>query len=114
MAENTKKSPDDRRRQPGRLQRKAPASIQINRATDWNVAIPLLSPLITSPVSSDLTAAVELCSNSSREKEAEREAEKPSATATAAAVKEWNHPAAPFCFDPAPLVKFVCTGSNDR
>uniref|UniRef100_M1B1M0 ATBET12 n=1 Tax=Solanum tuberosum TaxID=4113 RepID=M1B1M0_SOLTU len=44
---------------PSRLQWRAPASIQINCATDWNVGIPLLSPLISSPKSSNLTAADE-------------------------------------------------------
>ncbi|XP_061344668.1 uncharacterized protein At4g14450, chloroplastic-like [Gastrolobium bilobum] len=37
------------RRQPSRLQSRAPSSLQINRAVDWNVAIPLLSPLASSP-----------------------------------------------------------------
>ncbi|CAH9104953.1 unnamed protein product [Cuscuta europaea] len=111
MAENNKYFSGDRR-QPGRLQKKAPASIQINRAKDWNVAIPLLSPLVTSPASNDLTAAADkLCSNSNREKKGEaREAEKAPTTA----FKEWQHPAAPFSFEPAPFVKFVSTGNADR
>ncbi|XP_010024003.2 splicing factor, arginine/serine-rich 19 [Eucalyptus grandis] len=41
------------RRQPSRLQRRAPASLQIASpaSQQWNVAIPLLSPLASSPTS---------------------------------------------------------------
>nr|GMD69802.1 uncharacterized protein At4g14450, chloroplastic-like [Ipomoea batatas] len=109
MAENKKYLSGDRR-QSSRLQRKAPASIQINRSTDWNVAIPLLSPLITSPDSSDLTAAIKSCSNSSGKKDESREAEKPQTVV----FKKWQHPAAPFSYDPAPFLQFVCTGKADR
>ncbi|CAH1412316.1 unnamed protein product [Lactuca virosa] len=37
------------KRQPSRLQRRAPASIQVTPVGHWNVAIPLLSPLVLSP-----------------------------------------------------------------
>ncbi|KAL0322494.1 UNVERIFIED_CONTAM: putative protein, chloroplastic [Sesamum calycinum] len=93
------------RRQPSRLQRMAPASIQINPVTEWNVAIPLLSPLVQSP--NNLTA--ELKSGSSGDKEPVSAAEKP-----VVVMKKWQHPAAPFCYEPAPLLPFVCTGSLDR
>ncbi|KAL9240343.1 hypothetical protein vseg_014577 [Gypsophila vaccaria] len=49
----------NRRRQSSRLQRRAPASIQVNRSTEWNVAIPLLSPLASSPPSINRTADVD-------------------------------------------------------
>ncbi|KAH6768526.1 hypothetical protein C2S51_013862 [Perilla frutescens var. frutescens] len=95
-----------RRQQLSRLQRRAPASIQINPVTEWNVAIPLLSPLVRSP--DNLTA--EIKSFSSRDKESVASAaEKP-----AVVIKKWQHPAAPFCYEPAPFLPFVCTGSFDR
>lgn len=94
-----------RLRQPSRLQMRAPASIQINPVTEWNVAIPLLSPLVQSP--NNLTAAIKSCSNS--DKESVAAAEKP-----VVVMKKWKHPAAPFCHEPAPLLPFVCTGSLDR
>ncbi|XP_019180522.1 PREDICTED: uncharacterized protein At4g14450, chloroplastic-like [Ipomoea nil] len=102
------------RRQPSRLQRRAPSSIQINRAAaaaHWNVAIPLLSPLVSSPESSNnLTAAINLYSNSSSNKKdeiARKEPEKAPAAATAV-LKRWQHPAMPFCQEQAPpFVPFV-------
>lgn len=88
-------------------QRRAPASIQISPVTDWKAAIPLLSPLITSPTSDDLAMEIKSCSNSnSNNKHGHHNeaAEKPTA------FKKWQHPAAPFCYEPAPFVPFVCTG----
>ncbi|WMV34142.1 hypothetical protein MTR67_027527 [Solanum verrucosum] len=73
------------RRQPSRLQRRAPASIQVDRVTDWNVA-------------------------SVHKEEVKKEhTEKP-----VMVFKKWQHPASPFCYEPAPLVPFVCAGSADR
>ncbi|KAK4361551.1 hypothetical protein RND71_020503 [Anisodus tanguticus] len=98
-------------RNPSRLQRRAPASIQINRTTDWNVAIPLLSPLITSPASPDagnLKSAINRLANKKEESKKEVP-EKP-----VMVFKKWQHPAAPFCHEPAPLIQFVCTGTADR
>ncbi|KAL8486587.1 hypothetical protein ACS0TY_023321 [Phlomoides rotata] len=89
------------RRQPSRLQRRAPASIQIHPVTDWNVAIPLLTPLVQSP--NDLTAEIKACSS---DKESASAAEKP-----VVVMKKWQHPAAPFCYGPAPFLPFVCTES---
>lgn len=109
MSNNHRTSTADRRN-PSRLQRRAPASIQINRPTDWNVAIPLLSPLITSPASPDagnLKAAINRLSNSSNNKKEEVKKELP-------VFKKWQHPAAPFYHEPAPLIQFVCTGTADR
>ncbi|PON32321.1 hypothetical protein PanWU01x14_362290 [Parasponia andersonii] len=87
------------RRQPSRLQRRAPASLQISPVSDWNVAIPLLSPLASpssSPKALDRTAE-----NKSREDQRRLVAEpdKP------IVFKKWQHPAAPFCYEPAPLVR---------
>ncbi|GFP85795.1 hypothetical protein PHJA_000723200 [Phtheirospermum japonicum] len=84
-----------RRRQPSRLQRRvpAPASIQINPLSEWNVAIPLLSPLDLSP--DNLTAEI-------------KSSEKPVAVVV---MKTWQHPAAPFCYQPTPFLPFACTGS---
>lgn len=90
------------RRQPSRLQRRAPASIEINPVTDWNVAIPLLTPLVQSP--NNLTAEIKACSNI--DKESTVAAEKP-----VLVMKKWQHPAAPFCYGPAPCLPFVCTES---
>ncbi|XP_009761626.1 uncharacterized protein At4g14450, chloroplastic-like [Nicotiana tabacum] len=98
------------RRQPSRLQQRAPASIQINRSTNWNVAIPLLSPLISSPTSPDcnnLTVAINSVCNKMVEVK-----EKPPAAAAAVVLvfKKWQHPATPFCYEATPLVPFVlCT-----
>ncbi|KAG6420120.1 hypothetical protein SASPL_116638 [Salvia splendens] len=97
-----------RRKQLSRLQRRAPTSIQINPVSEWNVAIPLLSPLVQSP--NNLTAEIKACSSSGKEP-AVSAAEKPAA---AVVLKKWQHPAAPFCHEPTPFLPFVCTGSSDR
>ncbi|MCD7453641.1 hypothetical protein HAX54_021737 [Datura stramonium] len=115
MSNNHRTSTGDRRN-PSRLQRRAPASIQINRSNDWNVAIPLLSPLITSPASPDagnLKSAINRLSNSSSSNKKE-EVKKEVPEKTAMVFKKWQHPAAPFCHEPAPLIQFVCTGTADR
>ncbi|KAG5078266.1 hypothetical protein JHK82_056961 [Glycine max] len=78
------------RRQPSRLQRRAPSSLQINRAVEWNVAIPLLSPLASSPTPIELKPPQE---------PPQREPEK-----VTLSFKKWQHPAAPFCYEPAPMV----------
>ncbi|CAN4120480.1 unnamed protein product [Withania somnifera] len=96
------------RRNPSRLQLRAPASIQINRSTDWNIAIPLLSPLITSPVDDDagnLKSAINRLSNTKEDVKKE---------IPVIVFKKWQHPAAPFCHEPAPFVQFVSTGTSDR
>ncbi|XP_057471107.1 uncharacterized protein At4g14450, chloroplastic-like [Actinidia eriantha] len=94
------------RGQRSRLQRRAPASIQISPVSDWKAAIPLLSPLITSPPSLDLTVEIKSCTNI---KHHPTEPEKP------IVLKAWQHPAVPFCYEPPPpWVPFVCTGTLDR
>ncbi|OWM68117.1 uncharacterized protein At4g14450, chloroplastic-like [Punica granatum] len=88
-----------RRRQPSRLQRRAPASLQIAApASHWNVAIPLLSPLASSPTSPELIDRPAVA-------EEVRLREDPRADQERKPVvfKTWQHPAAPFCYEPAPL-----------
>lgn len=97
------------RRQPNRLQRRAPASLQISPVTEWNVAIPLLSPLVQSPTSENPTVEIKSCSNSNKESAAAAVAEKP-----VVVMKKWQHPAAPFCYEPAPFMPFLHTGILDR
>ncbi|KAG8373155.1 hypothetical protein BUALT_Bualt12G0141600 [Buddleja alternifolia] len=92
-----------RRRPPSRLQRRAPPSIQISPVTEWKEAIPLLSPLVKSPTSNNLTAEIQSCSD--RDKESAAAAEK-----AVVVMKKWQHPAAPFCYEPASFLPFVCTG----
>lgn len=91
------------RRQSNRLQRRAPASLQIGPAPEWKAAIPLLSPLIQSPTSDD--AAMEVRSETS----AAVVAEKP-----VVVMKKWQHPAAPFGYEPAPFMPFVQIGVSER
>ncbi|XP_051127969.1 uncharacterized protein At4g14450, chloroplastic-like [Andrographis paniculata] len=100
------------RRQPSRLQRRAPASIQISPATEWNVAIPLLSPLVQSPTAANPTPEMKLCSGAGSSKEAPA----PAPENPAVVAKKWQHPAAPFYYEATPFRPFVCTGrgSLDR
>ncbi|CAI9277743.1 unnamed protein product [Lactuca saligna] len=102
------------KRQPSRLQRRAPASIQVTPVGHWNVAIPLLSPLVLSPeVKTNCVENMkEECRrvvNSDNNKIAS-EAEK-----TPIVYKKWQHPAAPFYYESAPpLLQSICTGIVDR
>ncbi|XAR57388.1 hypothetical protein NMG60_11025520 [Bertholletia excelsa] len=107
MAETAKRSSVERR-QLSRLQQRAPASVETSRSTDWKVAIPLLSPLVTSPTESDLAVAIRSCGNPQHQQIQVAEAEKP------LVFNKWQHPAAPFGYKPAPLVPFVCSGAVDR
>lgn len=59
-----------RRRQPSRLQQRAPASLQVTRS-EWNIAIPLLSPLTASPTSPNVTALLEPPANDGKNAKAE-------------------------------------------
>ncbi|KAK4427743.1 putative protein, chloroplastic [Sesamum alatum] len=93
------------RRQSTRLQRRAPASIQISPVTEWNVAIPLLSPLVQSPTSDHPLAEVKSCGNSNKESAAVAER-------AVAVTKKWQ--TAPFYYEPPPFAPFVCAGSLDR
>ncbi|KAJ6689268.1 hypothetical protein OIU85_005650 [Salix viminalis] len=84
------------RSRPSRIQLRRPASLQISppSSSSWNVAIPLLSPLITSPTAMD-TKSREDPPPSSRIQVTE--GEKP------VVFKKWQHPAAPFCYESAPF-----------
>ncbi|XP_019188651.1 PREDICTED: uncharacterized protein At4g14450, chloroplastic-like [Ipomoea nil] len=112
MAESKYLLPEQR--QPSELmQRRAQSSMQINcAAAHWNVAIPLLSPLVSSLESrNDLPAANNLYSNSSsssniKDELAKKEPEKP--PPSPAVFKRWQHPAMPFCHEQAPpFVPFI-------
>ncbi|XP_073128271.1 uncharacterized protein At4g14450, chloroplastic-like [Henckelia pumila] len=98
------------RRQSTRLQRSAPASIQIAPATEWKVAIPLLSPLILSPPFDNLTDERKSCSD--------RKNESPAPAMVAGnpdvVMNKWRHPAQPFGYEPVPFLPFVCAGKLDR
>ncbi|XP_076932115.1 uncharacterized protein At4g14450, chloroplastic-like [Bidens hawaiensis] len=111
---------DKSKRQPSRLQRRAPASIQVAPASQWNVAIPLLSPLVTSP-------EVKMsCVNSNNNQEECRRAVSsdnsnkvvvPPPEKAPVVYKKWQHPAAPFYYEPAPamtVLQSICSGGVDR
>ncbi|XP_071690577.1 uncharacterized protein At4g14450, chloroplastic-like [Rutidosis leptorrhynchoides] len=102
------------RRQPSRLQRRAPASIQVSPSSQWNVAIPLLSPLITSPENRN-------CIDNSNDEyrrvvnsdDNNNKIVKPEPEKTPIVCKKWQHPAAPFYYEPAPtLLQSICTGGT--
>ncbi|KAI4342685.1 hypothetical protein MLD38_027278 [Melastoma candidum] len=107
MAEARSRSgsvPGNSRRQPSRLQRRAPASLQISHpsASQWNVAIPFLSPLAPSPTSPDPRGGEQGVKSREEARAAEGTNEKRKGT-TAVVFKKWQHPAAPFCFEPPPM-----------
>ncbi|CAN1342401.1 Uncharacterized protein At4g14450, chloroplastic, partial [Linum perenne] len=79
--------------QSSRLQRRRPASLQINSASSsfWNAAIPLLSPLETSPTT------IERKEQQQQNQQRDEEANKP------IVFKKWKHPAAPFYYEPEKL-----------
>ncbi|KAL8210272.1 hypothetical protein R6Q57_007004 [Mikania cordata] len=85
------------KRQPSRLQRRAPASIQVTPVSQWSAAIPLLSPLATFP-----EVRRNSCINNSM----------PEPEKAPVVYKNWQHPAAPFFYEPAPaltLLQSICT-----
>ncbi|CAL1396450.1 unnamed protein product [Linum trigynum] len=89
--------------QPSRLQRRRPASLQISPASSsfWSAAIPLLSPLDTSPTAVDrkfeMSANQQQSQSHNQQRVGGGEAEK------ASVFKKWQHPAAPFCYEAAKL-----------
>ncbi|KAB2092611.1 hypothetical protein ERO13_A02G037100v2 [Gossypium hirsutum] len=87
-------------RQPSRLQRCAPASIRISPVSNWNVAIPLLSPVPPSPPS------IVLGMTEKREELPRKEQQRQNQTTERQkrVFAMWQHPAAPFCYEPAPFV----------
>ncbi|CAN0887289.1 Uncharacterized protein At4g14450, chloroplastic [Linum grandiflorum] len=79
--------------QQSRLQRRRPASLQITTPAPWNAPIPLLSPLETSPTAIELSR--------SREDPNQKNQHRGQADGNKAVVfKKWQHPAAPFCYEP--------------
>ncbi|XP_068640954.1 uncharacterized protein At4g14450, chloroplastic-like [Aristolochia californica] len=98
-------SAGEQRRRSGRIHRRAPASIQVRPASsfasEWKVAIPLLSPLATtSPQSSFEDMKVEaspedLC-NDRRSSDGEK-----------IISLSWQHPAAPFYYEPPARVQMI-------
>ncbi|CAI8601865.1 unnamed protein product [Vicia faba] len=88
-------------RQPNRLQSRAPSSLQINRTVDWNVAIPLLSPVVSSPPHQQLPLREELKPNQQQQRRQIAETKK-------VVFKKWQHPAAPFCYEHTSVVPPFC------
>lgn len=90
-----------RQRPPSRLQRQAPASLQISPAApQWNVAIPLLTPLATSPASPPrLTTGGRPAAEAAV---AEQSRDDPPESKKQPVFKKWQHPAAPFCCEMGP------------
>ncbi|VVA89929.1 unnamed protein product [Arabis nemorensis] len=77
-------------RKSSRLQRRAPPPLKINPSeATWKVAIPLLSPTESPPSKPPAVMKRE-------EQRWGKEAEKPPV------FKKWQHPAAPFYYQPAP------------
>ncbi|KAL4388445.1 hypothetical protein GQ457_09G020410 [Hibiscus cannabinus] len=87
-------------RQPSRLQRRAPSSLQISPVSSWNVAIPLLSPVVPSPPSINRRMAERQEEPPRQEQLRQSQNKEPEKLVP----KMWKHPAAPFRYDPAPLV----------
>ncbi|KAK4794254.1 hypothetical protein SAY86_012248 [Trapa natans] len=87
-------SGSSRKKPPSRLQRQAPASLQISPSpSQWNVAIPLLTPVATSPISPPrLPVAVK--SQEEEAKEEETESKK-----LPVVFKNWQHPATSFSYE---------------
>ncbi|XP_010104059.2 LOW QUALITY PROTEIN: uncharacterized protein At4g14450, chloroplastic [Morus notabilis] len=89
------------RRQPSRLQRRAPASLQISPVSDWNVAIPLLSPL-ASPSSPPPPPNSKPLDRTADNKSRDADSDKPPVVV----FKKWQaHPAAPFSYEPPKIVR---------
>lgn len=101
------------RRLSSRLQKRAPASIKISPASEWNVAIPLLSPLDGSPPSLPIRASeIKDSRNNARKINEPEKAPAP----VPVEYKKWQHPAAPFCYnESAPIRPFMfCQAVSDR
>lgn len=97
------------RRQPSRLQRRAPASIQVTPANNWNVAIPLLSPLVTSP---DFKR--NCIDNNNDTNINNKTVSEPEKLKAPIVYKKWQHPAAPFYYEPAPALTLIQSICVDR
>ncbi|KAG8658600.1 hypothetical protein MANES_03G167050v8 [Manihot esculenta] len=84
--------------QRSRLQRRRPASLQIYPpvSSRWNAAIPLLSPLLTSPtVIAEMTSREEK-QQPSQHRNQETDPEKADASFS---FNKWDHPASPNCHE---------------
>jgi hypothetical protein len=90
--------------------------LQINPVADWNVAIPLLSPLVSPdrPVetkSREDSRLLHLHHHQQKQMKPDlprhqaAEAEMSSSSSASVVFKKWQHPAAPFCYEPAPPVR---------
>ncbi|KAJ4959162.1 hypothetical protein NE237_026273 [Protea cynaroides] len=122
MAESQGRNPggENKKRTPTRLQRRAPASIQVNKpssvAADWKVAIPLLSPLILSPVSPNPKIGDQSVELKSRNEPSRKDFQSPEPEPEKAIFNLWQHPASPFHYDPAnslvpsfvPRCRYIC------
>ncbi|XP_054820684.1 uncharacterized protein LOC129319611 [Prosopis cineraria] len=84
------------RRQPSRLQRRAPSSLLINRSCEWNVAIPLLSPTMEEAPPTETARE----GAPPQEQQPQQQRRLPSAEPENVVFNKWQHPAAPFCYDP--------------
>ncbi|KAJ9182245.1 hypothetical protein P3X46_006262 [Hevea brasiliensis] len=87
--------------QPSRLQRRRPASLEIYPPSSscWNAAIPLLSPLVSSPTTIDRMA--EMKSREDQQQPSQlRNQETDKEKGATDVFKKWQHPAAPFCCEP--------------
>ncbi|CAN6829925.1 unnamed protein product, partial [Brassica oleracea var. botrytis] len=97
MAETSSSNVRDNRPS-NKLQSRLPSlKIEITSVTTWNVAIPLLSPLASSPKSSFDQSAV-----ASSQNQAEKPADEVKKTPV---FKKWQHPASPFCYDQTTFVQ---------
>ncbi|KAK3190286.1 hypothetical protein Dsin_029858 [Dipteronia sinensis] len=106
MADASRRNSDDsaRRQQQSRLQRRRPASLQISPESTWNVAIPLLSPLASSPKSIE-QAMMEMKKSSSSSSSSRADSRQEQRVESEKLVfKKWQHPAAPFCYE-TPSIK---------
>ncbi|KAF8394300.1 hypothetical protein HHK36_020507 [Tetracentron sinense] len=94
--EKQQQQQQQQQQQLSRLQRRAPASLQVSPpssfSSDWKIVIPLLSPLATSPKLEVVKPQEKL-----QQEHQCLGTEKP-------VFKKWQHPAAPFCHEPAPFV----------
>ncbi|TXG72266.1 hypothetical protein EZV62_000845 [Acer yangbiense] len=106
MADASRRNSDDsarRQQQQSRLQRRRPASLQISPVSTWNVAIPLLSPLASSPKSIE-QAMMEMKKSSSSSSSRPDSRQEQRVESEIPVFKKWQHPAAPFCYE-TPSIK---------
>ncbi|CAH8276705.1 unnamed protein product [Arabidopsis lyrata] len=94
--QRTSSSAANNEMQHSQLQRRAPSLIIKPTSTNWNMAIPLLSPLAPSPRSSF---------NQSHVPPPHNKTEKPVEEVKKTPIfKKWQHPASPFCYEQTTFV----------